>query len=58
MARLHPPADRVEIGAVVAEIAKDAVFGHLSQRLLDRLGGGEVHVRDPHRQFRSSGLTP
>jgi hypothetical protein len=49
VARLGPPADRVEIGAVIAEIAVDAVIHQALKRLVHHVGRAEVHVRDPHR---------
>jgi hypothetical protein len=46
--RRHPPADRVQIFAVVAEIAVDPVVQHLLQCVLNHLRRAELHVRDPH----------
>ena len=48
MAGFHPPADRVEIGAVIAEIAVDPVAQLRLDRVLDAGRGAKVHVGDPH----------
>ena len=50
VAGLHPPADRLFVGSLIAVVAVDAVVMHRRQRVRDACGRFEVHIRDPHRQ--------
>ena len=46
----HPPANGGTIGAIVAEIAVDAMGVHRRNGIGHHLGRAKFHIRHPHRQ--------
>ena len=55
MAGLHPPADRRQIGGIVAEIAVDAMGQQPVKRGLNARWRAKIHIRHPHRKATVGG---
>ncbi len=50
VAGLHPPSNRLEIRAVIAEITVNSIFHHFFKGALYNAWGPEIHIGYPHRK--------